>query len=157
MLPMNDEAHQRRSIFYPLTMVTAWSVPGAIFLVLGGIQILMVPQGSGAQLDDTFWHPLVPFGVAALVALGIAGVFWRFKTARDVFLSAGIVLGCGTLGFGMMWFALAERASIDDFVRAAPIEPENNYICKRQSDGTIKCLNELGEANPNFTSTIVRR
>lgn len=144
-------------MFYPLTMVSAWSIPGAVFLILGALQLFMMPQGNGMPLDDTFWHPFVPFGIAGMVAFGIAGVFWRHKTARDVFLSAGIVLGGGTLGFGMMMFALAERASIEDVVQATPVAPENAYTCTRQDDGTIACLNAFGESDPNFTSTIIRQ
>lgn len=154
---MSNEKPIRRSMFYPLTMVMAWSIPGAIFIILGAVQLFLMPQGRGLPEDPSFWHPLIPFGIVALVALVIAGVMWRLKTVRDVFLSAGIVFGCGTFGFGMMMFALAERASLEDFVQAAPVAPENSYVCKRQADGTMACLNAAGEANPGYTSTVVRR
>lgn len=153
---MDDEKLQRRSVFYPLTMVTAWSFTGAVLLCLGALQLFMMPQGHGMPLDDAYWHPLIPYGIIAVVALVAAGIFWGLKTVRDVFLSASIVVGGGTLGFGMMMFALAERASIDEFVQAKPLEPENSYTCRRQTDGSVACLNELGESDPNFTSTIVR-
>ena len=154
---MSRETQGRRSIFHPLGMVSAWSIPSAIFVILGAVQLFTMPQGSGMPLNTTFWHPLIPYGLVATVGFVVAAVAWRFKSFRDVFLSVGILFGGGTLGFGMMMFALAERARIDEFVQAKPVPAENNYTCTRQADGTMACLNELGEANANFTSTIIRR
>ncbi|MEP2261313.1 MAG: hypothetical protein ABJQ66_10610 [Paracoccaceae bacterium] len=117
----------------------------------------MMPQGSGFPADETFWRPLIPFGLFAIVCLTIALLSWRAKGLRDVFLGVGILFAGGTLGIGMMMFALAERPGVEDYVRATPATPENNYTCTRQANGTMACLNELGEANPNFTSQVVTR
>lgn len=154
---MENEVKQRKqSIFYPFGMVGAWSIVGSAVVALGLAQVFMLPQGSGPPIDDTFWKPVLPFSIFALAALGVTLICPRGSVVREWFLSTTIAVGAGAISFGLLLFATAERLDIEDFVQATPVAPENNYVCKRQEDGTMECLNALGEADPNFTSTIVR-
>ena len=152
---MTDETQDRRRIFGAIGILPALSIPGVTLFVMGAAQLFTMPQGIGFPADPTFWHPLIPYGIVALVALCIAGLSWQAKRLRNVFLGLGILFGGGTLGFGMMYFALAERVSLDELVQATPTAPENTYTCTRQSDGTMACLNALGEADPGFSSRVV--
>ena len=152
---MEGDPAERRSIFYPFGMVGAWSIIGATVVIMGIAQVVMLPQGSGFPEDPDFWRPVAPFAAIALIAFGLSRVCDAGTVWRDGFLSGAIASGAWSIGFGLMVFATGERLGIDDFVQATPVAPENSYTCTRKADGGMDCRNELGEAAPGYSYTVV--